>query len=147
MAKASIKIICEACGCEFTHSKICYNRADATRYEEWARDHITTCPECYGKAMRAKERAKIDAQTAEANKAIEGMVFSELIGSEKQIAWATDIRARAAATCKAAGGNEKFWELFNSKTEAKWWIDNRDYMGMGPRTIAKTLARAREEVS
>ena len=142
MAKAMITIICAACGCEFTHSKSCYNRDGATRYEEWARDHITTCPACYGKAMRAKERAKLDAQTAEANKAIEGMELSELTGSEKQIAWATDIRARAAAICKAAGGNEKFWELFNSRTEAKWWIDNRDYLSISPRTIAKMLAQA-----
>jgi len=140
MAQARIEIICTECGCKFTHRKSCYNRDDATRYEEWARDHITTCPECYSKAMRAKERAKLDAQTAEANKAIEGMEFPALTGTDKQIAWASDIRARAAATCKAAGGNAKFWELFNSRTEAKWWIDNRDYMGMGPRTIAKMLA-------
>lgn len=140
MAQARIEIICTECGCKFTHRKNCYNRDAVTRYEEWAAENITICPECYVKQKRAEERAALDAKTAEANKAIEGMTLSELTGSEKQIAWATDIRARAAATCKAAGGNDKFWELFNSKTEAKWWIDNRDHMGMGPRTIAKTLA-------
>jgi hypothetical protein len=140
MAQARIEIICTECGCKFTHRKNCCNRDAATRYEEWAAENITICPECYVKQKRAEERAALDAKTAEATKAIEGMTLSELTGSEKQIAWATDIRARAAATCKAAGGNEKFWELFNSKTEAKWWIDNRDCMGMGPRTIAKVLA-------
>lgn len=140
MAQARIEIICTECGCKFTHRKSCWNRDDATRYEEWARDHITTCQECYVKQKRAEERAALDAKTAEANEAIEGMTLSELTGSEKQIAWATDIRARAAAACKKAGASEKLWELFNSKTDAKWWIDNRDAMDIGPRTIVKTLA-------
>lgn len=135
MAKAMITIICGTCGREFTHSKNCYNRDDANHYEEWARDHITTCPECYGKAMRAK----LDAQTAEARKTIEGMEFSELVGTDKQIAWASDIRARAAAILKPCGGNAKFWERFGSITDAKWWIENREYMSRGPRTIARYI--------
>lgn len=139
MAKASIRIKCEACGQEFTHRKGCWNRDDATRYEEWARDHITVCPACYAKEKRATERAKIDAATAAAREQIAGMQFSELEGSEKQIAWAEDIRARAAATCKKCGGNEKFWALFNARTSAEWWIENRDYMDMGARTIAKKI--------
>jgi len=146
MAKAMITIICAVCGHEFRHSKTCYNRDDATRYEDWARDNITTCPECYAKAQRAKERAKLDAQTAEAQQTLEGMTLSDLTGTDKQIAWATDIRVRAAATCKVAGGNEKFWAMFNGMTDAKWWIDNRDELSIGPRTIAKLLMQAREEV-
>lgn len=139
MAKAMITIICATCGQEFRHTRTCYNRDDATRYEEWARDNIATCPACYGKAQRAKERAKLDAQTAEARKAIEGMELSELIGTEKQIKWASDIRARAAAILKPCGGNAKFWEKFNAITDAKWWIENRDHMSMGPRTIARYI--------
>lgn len=139
MAKVSIRIKCEACEQEFVHSKICYNRDEAAKYEDWARDNITVCPACYAKAMRAAERAKIDAATAAAREQIAEMQFSELEGSEKQIAWAEDIRARAAATCKKCGGSEKFWALFNAKKSAKWWIDNRDYMDMGARTIARKI--------
>lgn len=141
MAKASIRIKCEACGQEFTHRKDCWNRDEAEKYEEWARDNITVCPACYAKAMRAAERAKIDAATAAAREEIGEMQFSELEGSEKQIAWAQDIRARAAAICKKAGATEKFWALFNEKTSAKWWIDNREFMDIGARTIVKMIVQ------
>lgn len=141
MAKVSIRIKCEACEQEFVHSKICYNRDEAAKYEDWARNNITVCPTCYSKAMRAAERAKIDAATEAAREQIGDMNFSELEGSEKQIAWAEDIRARAAAICKKAGATEKFWALFNEKTSAKWWIDNREFMDIGARTIVKMIVQ------
>ncbi len=129
MAQARVEIICKECGCKFTHKHNCYNRDAASNYEEWAAENITICPECYGKQKRAEERAKLDAQTDEANEAIEQaqIELAELTGTEKQIAWAKDIRARAAKMFADAGAKEKAWELLNSKTEAHWWIENRDY--------------------
>lgn len=59
MAKASVTVICKTCGKEFTHTKVCFNRRDADRYEEWAKDNIDECSECYSARMRkAREEAQ-----------------------------------------------------------------------------------------
>lgn len=128
MAKASVTIICEECGREFEHTHTCYNRADAEHYEEWAADNITVCPECYSKQKRADERAKLDNATQMAYQAIagSGIVLSGLTGTSKQIKWANDIRAKAAKMVIDAKPRETVWGVFNSKTEAKWWIENRN---------------------
>jgi len=59
--------------------------------------------------------------------------YPELTGSEKQIAWASEIRAEAiaaiAAIIEAEGDNDGDYvtpELAATITEARWWIDNRE---------------------
>lgn len=52
MAVALVNCKCEVCGKEFTHKHNCTNRSEAERYEEWAVDNITVCPECYRKEQR-----------------------------------------------------------------------------------------------
>ena len=129
MARAKIIITCEECGKQFVHTHICQNREAAANYEEWARSNITVCPKCYGEQLRAEERAKIDEQTEHAVQTIKecGVDLPALTGTEKQIAWAMDIRARGAKMFIDAGAKGKAWDIFNSKTEAKWWIENRNY--------------------
>lgn len=120
MAKASVEIICEECGKEFTHEHICRNRNEADSYEEWARENITTCPACWYKAKRAAEEKRAE----EATKDVE---LSELTGSEKQVAWAEKIRRAAIATVLESGRTitEQVYAVINSITDARWWIDNR----------------------
>lgn len=86
MAKASVKLTCKECGCTFTSTKQCYNRADADEYEEWAAQNITTCPACY---KAARQAAKEERVMAEAEK----LSLPELTGSDKQIKWAISIRS------------------------------------------------------
>lgn len=91
----------------------------------WYRD-VAVCPDCY--------RAR---QQVEAAKLTEGLV--ELTGTEKQVAWANDLRARLIKELherypKSSGEKgekrDKLFELLpaaiNERREAKWWIDNRD---------------------
>ena len=138
MAMAKIEIRCEECGCTFTHTHKCYNRDAANSYEDWAREHITVCPSCYGAAKRAEERARQDAAAEKGMQAISenGIALPELTGTEKQIAWANKIRAAAAAVFAAAGAKPVAWERFAEITAAKWWIENRDYC-----SNARMLAR------
>lgn len=63
------------------------------------------CPECLKQAAE---------QSAKAN----GLPM--LVGSPKQIAWASDIRERALRLLPA----DKT-EKLKPETSAKWWIDNR----------------------
>ena len=78
------------------------------------------CPACY-KAQKEAEIAK----------ASEGL--AQLTGTEKQVKWATQIRAefvsKVKATIPSTAEGQKAAELLiaavNEKSEAKWWIDNR----------------------
>lgn len=129
MAMASVNLICKACGNEFTWSKKCYSRRDADSSEAWARENITLCPECAAKARREAEAAEL----AEAVKALP----DNLTGSDKQIAWAKDIRAKYALMIQREYVNEADDDLrvyyvkvldviIAENSSAKWWIDNRD---------------------
>jgi len=127
MAQARIDIICETCGKEFTHTKICFNRKEADSYEEWAKENITVCPDCYKEACRKfEEKKRRKALTGNIMKrawkiAREGAekfggspreyfreslrmawgevkeTASDLKGSEKQITWARKIKESALA--------------------------------------------------
>lgn len=94
------------------------------RYEEQLeRAKKMLCPDCYRKQMQAE--------------ALDGIKVASLEGSEKQIKWAEDIRARiigearkffeANATTPEAEAlaNDIITTLAN-QTSAKWWIDRRD---------------------
>lgn len=124
MAKASVTIKCKACGTEFRHTRICGNRMEADSYEEWAKHNVDMCPECHRKAQ--------EEEKAEKENAIIGDIrLTELTGSEKQIAWAIKIRRSflASRIKRLADANRPIDDLIaavNEKTEAAFWIDNRD---------------------
>lgn len=86
MARAQVKIVCAHCGKEFMHTKLnCYNRKDANNYEKWVERNIDTCPECSLEIMKEKKLASV--KEFEKN-----FPLPALTGSEKQIAWAKNIR-------------------------------------------------------
>lgn len=129
MSKVKLTLTCSECGCDFTHTHYLNNRSSAESYEEWAKDNITVCPDCYEEEMRKAERAKNDA-SAEAGKlklAELGIELPPLTGTEKQVAWAESIRDRCAKIFVEAGAKDKAWDTFKSKTDARFWIDIRDY--------------------
>lgn len=57
----------------------------------------------------------------------------DLTGTEKQVAWASKIRAQAVEMAINAADElstrTEFWDMINSETEARWWIDNREEFG------------------
>ena len=81
------------------------------------------CPECY-KAKKASEVVEI----ASANS------LCKLVGSEKQVKWANEIRAKLFAEIDdivskspaSTANATKIKEWLKTKTEAKFYIDNRD---------------------
>lgn len=124
MAIASVTLKCTVCGKEFEIRKNCFNRSDADSYEEWAKDHIDTCPECKKAARIAAEEDKVGEWKT-----------VELTGSEKQIKWANDLRRECIiallnyAKPDTDAKRERFQQVvdaLNTKTESRWWIDNRD---------------------
>lgn len=85
------------------------------------------CPECF-KAMKQNEEARLAEQF--------NVGFGPLVGSEKQIAWAFQIRGKHMQEFQQrfkrvpeqdfSIGLQVMRELVNAKTDAKWWIDNRN---------------------
>lgn len=85
------------------------------------------CPQC-----QRNELAKV-AETI-----TKEFSLPDLAGSEKQVEWATSIRAKAfmclegikhiTTTDKAKSTVEKWDVDLRAKTEAIWWIDNRNEM-------------------
>lgn len=100
-------------------------RAERERKLAWYHE-VAVCPDCY----RARQKA-------EAAQLTEGLV--ELTGTEKQVAWATELRAKLVRELSerypapVRAKDDKSRALFalldatiNELAQAKWWIDNRD---------------------
>ena len=129
MAVARAKCHCKECGCDFIYTKAdCYNRSDANSFEEWASANIDLCSSCL---------ARLKAEEASAKAAEELENGPELTGSEKQVQWALNIRAKAREMylsldryLKNEKGKLKYarlWDyVYSTKTTARWWIDHRE---------------------
>ena len=98
----------------------------------WYRD-VAVCPDCY-KAQKADESRSL------------GLV--DLTGSDKQIAWANDIRKaymermtqtmerlKVIDAAKAQDAWTTLLAIVNKATEAKWWIDNQYAIDKGLKAL------------
>lgn len=83
MAKAQCH--CAVCGNDFEIKVKRRNKEEATSFEEWAAKNITVCRECERK-MKKKEDHERALKNSDGLPALEG--------TEKQIAWAFDIRGK-----------------------------------------------------
>lgn len=70
-----------------------------------------------------------------------GIKLAELTGTEKQIAWASDLRYTAIGAFLQMGNPKKeVFAMFNTKTSAAWWIEN-DVNVTSARAIAMALRK------
>lgn len=116
-----------------------YGKSD---YREWRKEKIFSgiCPECYKKQLAEERAVEKEAAIEEAKE----MQLPELTGTEKQIAWAITIRSnliKELSTFFTNAGekvrvedkklvsidelSEAFDFILETKTSAKFWIDNR----------------------
>lgn len=95
--------------------------ADRDRKAAWVAQH--DCPECERKEREAA-RAEATAKAAEATADLPA-----LVGSDKQIAWATTIRAEKLDMIAKAGIKEEYLAavrgVLGAETDCRWWIDHR----------------------
>lgn len=96
-----------------------------SRIAYWGENGL--CTDCY----KAEQDAKRARENAEAAQKAEAVGRANLQGSEKQVAWANTIRENIMevierAVRKDTEGGQKVHEYLNSKTDARFWIDNRD---------------------
>ena len=104
----------------------------SARYEKIEYLERGLCPDCY-REKKQEERAQENERAA---KLAKSLGFSQLEGSEKQVAWANSIRQRVYENiCKLEPEHPTYGyalvaEALSLETLAKWWIDNRgvDYL-------------------
>ncbi len=88
MARAIANCKCEKCGETFEKIAFKYNRTEADKWQAWAEENCTVCPDCRGKAKKEEDVAKAAAL-------IEELHLPEITGtSERQIKYANDLRTR-----------------------------------------------------
>lgn len=128
MAVANVKVTCDVCGKEYTVRHVCRNRKGVEEFKEWLMGQNHSCPECYKKALREKQRVQ------EANIRSEFNISLPVPeGSEKQIAWAESIRTKFIKELDEYGvvleEIEKrmplFWKEVIQNSSSRFWIDNR----------------------
>jgi len=116
--------------------------SERERKVEWMESRL--CPACY-KSQQEQERQAERERAASAS--IEnGLV--PLMGSEKQVVWATTIRQKIYESLTKrfnpvpGQGHTPIVGVLNIETMAKWWIDNRDVDGLA---IMKKIAAEHPE--
>jgi hypothetical protein len=115
------QLITHACGHEQAHHLTGF-ASQQERKVRWLR--TTTCRPCFIAGRKAEQ-----AQAAERDgAAIAHLDLPALVGSDRQVGWATTIRAgrMAALVTASATGEAVALHRLTAITEAKWWIDHRD---------------------
>ena len=106
---------CTVCGEVYTIEKKFKSSPEAYNWEQsMSGIEGGMCKKCYRNKKNAENVAAVEAYN-----------LVELTGSEKQIAWANNIRAELVAKALESKPKKKFFDLVNEKTDAKWWIDHR----------------------
>lgn len=124
------------------------NVVGPSKSREWKveRHFDDLCPDCK-EAKRMEENEK-SIETAKE------MELPELIGSEKQVAWANTIRVKAVEQLdieiesednesKKKQLSDASQYIMQNKTKASWWIDTRTY---GARNLAKEGLKEMKEL-
>ena len=113
--------IAHACGHEQAHYIPGYP-AQQDRKARWLR--TTKCRTCFVDDKRSEEAEAAARDTA----ALAHLDLPELVGSDRQVSWATTIRMKRLAAMTAASSIDDAdgHEACVAVTDAKWWIDHRD---------------------
>lgn len=128
MAKARVEVTCPTCGTKWTWSVDCHNRREADGWEARHEGEERECIDCW-KETKRRERAEerhSNALLVEELVKEAGKELAPLVGTEKQVSWAEDIRAKVV--CEVVGLNQtakpELVDVVNLERSAKWWIDN-----------------------
>lgn len=96
MARAIANCKCEKCGETFEKIAFKYNRTEADKWQAWAEENCTICPDCWRKLQQEEDAAK-------AAEIIERFNLPEITGkSDRQIKYASDLRDKLLAQKESA---------------------------------------------
>jgi hypothetical protein len=134
--------VTHTCGHEVEHALFGPYEGRRRRIEELTGN---PCPDC----QETKRTEATAAANEAAAKAASEAGLPELLGSEKQIAWAETIRmkviaeaeaaiARTATTPERKAQVAPLLAKLKAQDQARWWIDNRSKSGI---ELLKSIAR------
>ena len=124
MAQTKLHLTCTLCGSRFVQVKQFSKRRDAQSYEDWAKENLKLCPDCF-KNRIAREKDLEFRESIKDKLGDNTLIF--LTGSPKQIAWGTAVRQEVLSNALSSGiYDDGFWALVNSIHRAEWWIENRN---------------------
>ncbi len=107
--------IIHACGHEQGHYLTGFD-SQQERKARWLK--TTSCRDCFVAEKRAEEAAAAALSSA----AISHLDLPLLIGTDRQISWASTIRAKRLAVLTNSNNGADCYACLQV-TEAKWWID------------------------
>lgn len=118
MLWAKAQCHCKVCGNDFEVKVKRRKSEEAASFEEWAAKSITVCRDCERK-IKKEEDHKRALENSDGLPALEG--------TEKQVAWAFDIRGKFTDFSFLDDMSKGFFieHYLQGKTSAKWWIDHR----------------------
>ena len=134
-------IITHACG----HGKIHHLAGYARQQEQKAKWLETTrCRECFIADKQAVQAEEAERDVA----AVAHLTLPELSGSDRQVSWATSLRAaRLLAMTSHTVDDVNLSALVSHLTDAKWWIDGRGLTNVEWLKQAEQIAAAKIPVS
>ncbi|RYF22938.1 MAG: hypothetical protein EOO77_03105 [Oxalobacteraceae bacterium] len=125
--------ITHACGHEQDHYLTGYD-SQQERKARWLQ--TTMCWDCFVTEKKAEEvRA-----AALNNAAIAHLDLPVLVGTDRQMSWASTIRTKRLAVMTAPGGVADH-DACLRVSDAKWWIDHRDLPDLDMIAAAARLPR------
>ena len=113
--------IVHTCGHEQSHHLTGFD-SQQQRRADWLK--TTLCASCY----RAEKAAESERALTKAQGAIAHLTLVPLTGSERQVSWATAIRAQRIAMLRTACSftSAETGAALLGIADAKWWIDQRE---------------------
>lgn len=123
MSIARVKVQCPVCGEWREIHKTCHNSREAVNYEAFHANSKETCYRCL--LEEAKEKVKKIAPLLESKYAVPPIS----IGTDKQIAYARDIRCNYLVACSCFDVRTQSLPMNVARTmiDAKAWIEHADY--------------------
>lgn len=133
MARAIANCKCEKCGETFEKIAFKYNRTEADKWQEWAEENCTICPDCWRKETQEKDAVKVA-------EIIERLKLPEITGkSERQIKFANDLRNKLLAKPETAKNLQLIAECLN-KEQCK---EQAEKEGMSVEELVAKAAKCR----
>ncbi len=126
MPKVNETIICKNCGNTFTKSITIFKSKEREKTSEYIKENYTLCPICYRKIKEEEKKKEEEEKIKEILDIVKAnnSTLVKLEGSEKQVAWAENLRYRMLY-CKKDKITKEVIDKINQQTDANFWINYR----------------------
>ncbi|MBQ6518070.1 MAG: hypothetical protein IJI14_05075 [Anaerolineaceae bacterium] len=149
MVTRTAHCFCDSCGNTYDVTKEFATVGEADLWERMATDRYNTCPSCYAK----RDANKTAKRNNWAERKAKRLGFPQMVGAEKQAAWANTIRiheynAFIENKAQYTECGVAFWNylFMNMPADAMMWIENRErILAWGRETLGQKFIEEHPE--